>query len=96
VYVRFRDAATGGMVERSWTLPYDPSAPAFDRATPTMQLAGTAALMAEKLRGGATGDAIRLDQLAPVVNALRGRYAHEARVQALVTMFDQMRRLEKP
>jgi secreted protein with Ig-like and vWFA domain len=95
VFVRFRDAASGTMVERSWTLPYDPYAPAFDRATPTMQLAGTAALIAEKLRGGATGDAIRLSQLAPVVNALRGRYAHEARVQELVAMFEQMRRLEK-
>jgi len=95
VYVRFRDTATGSMVERSWTMPYDPNAPAFDRATPTMQLAGTAALLAEKLRGGATGDAIRLDRLAPVVNALRSRYAHEARVQGLVAMFEQMRRLEK-
>ncbi len=95
VYVRFRDSATGGMVERSWTLPYDAYAPAFDRATPTMQLAGTAALMAEKLRGGAGAGAIRLDQLAPVVNALRGHYAHEARVQELVAMFEQMRRLDK-
>jgi hypothetical protein len=95
VYVRFHDTATGAMVERSWTLPYDPYAPSLDRASPTMQLAGTAALMAEKLRGGAAADAIRLDQLAPVVNALRGRYAQEARVQALVAMFEQMRRLEK-
>jgi Mg-chelatase subunit ChlD len=95
VYVRFRDTATGSMVERSWTLPYDPYAPSFDRATPTMQLAGTAALMAEKLRGGAEGDGVRLEQLAPVVNALRGRYAQEARVQELVAMFEEMRRLDK-
>jgi secreted protein with Ig-like and vWFA domain len=95
VFVRFHDTATGSMVERSWTLPYDPYAPALDRASPTMQLAGTAALMAEKLRGGAAADAIRLDPLAPIVNALRGRYAQEARVQALVAMFEQMRRLEK-
>lgn len=95
VYVRFRDTATGSMVERSWTMPYDPYAPSFDRATPTMQLAGIAALMAEKLRGGAAGDAIGLAQLAPVVNALRGHYAHEARVQELVAMFEQMRRLDR-
>jgi Ca-activated chloride channel family protein len=95
VYVRFRDMATGAMVERSWTLPFEPYAPAFDRAAPTLQLAGTAALVAEKLRGGPEADAIRLSLLAPVVNALRGRYSHEARVQALVSMFEQLRRLEK-
>src|SRR5208283_5288928 len=93
VYVRFRDTATGATVERSWTLPYDPYAPAFDRATPTMQLAGTAAFLAEKLRGGARGEAIRLSQLAPVVNALRSHYAHEARVQELAAMYERMRRM---
>lgn len=93
VYVRFRDTASGAMVERSWTLAYDAHAPAFDRASPTMQLAGTAALLAEKLRGGARGDAIRLAQLAPVMNALRGHYPHEARVQELAVMYEQMRRM---
>jgi secreted protein with Ig-like and vWFA domain len=93
VYVRFRDTATGGMVERSWTMMYDPQVRAFDRATPTMQLAGTAALLAEKLRGGAGAEQIKLSELAPVINALRSRYEHEARVQELVAMFAQMRRL---
>ena len=93
VYVRFRDTATGGMVERSWTMMYDPQVRAFDRATATMQLAGTAALLAEKLRGGAGAEQIKLSELAPVINALRSRYEHEARVQELVAMFAQMRRL---
>jgi secreted protein with Ig-like and vWFA domain/Na+-transporting methylmalonyl-CoA/oxaloacetate decarboxylase gamma subunit len=94
VYVRFRDTATGVMVERSWTMIYDPQVRAFDRATPTMQLAGTAALLAEKLRGGVGADQINLGELAPVVNALRSRYQHEARVQELATMFAETRRLE--
>jgi Ca-activated chloride channel homolog len=93
VYVRFHDTATGRMVERSWALPYDPYAPAFDRATPSMQLAGTAALLAEKLRGGARADAIKLAELAPVVNALRNHYSHEVPVQELAAMYQQMRRL---
>jgi hypothetical protein len=93
VYVRFRDTAGGAMVERSWTLAYDAHAPAFDRASPSMQLAGTAALLAEKLQGGPRAGAIHLAQLAPVVNALRGRYAHEARVQELAAMYEQMRRI---
>ena len=93
VFVRFRNTASGEMVERSWTLAYNAQPPAFDRATPTMQLAGTAAFVAEKLRGGAAAAPIRLGDLAPVMNALRSRYANEARVQELVTMFAQTRRL---
>ena len=93
VYVRFRDTATGGMIERSWTMLYDPQVRAFDRATPTMQLAGTAALLAEKLRGGAGAEQIKLSELAPVINSLRSHYENEARVQELVAMFAETRRL---
>ncbi len=93
VYVRFRDVATGAMVERSWTLAFDPRAPAFDRASPAMQLTGASALLAEKLRGGEAADTINLKDLAGVMNTLRGHYAEEARVQELVTMFNQARRM---
>jgi secreted protein with Ig-like and vWFA domain len=93
VSVRFRNAATGEMVERSWTLPHAAQVPAFDRATPSLQLAGCAALLAEKLRGGAPAASIRLGTLAPAVDALRARAAHDARVQELATMFAQARRL---
>jgi secreted protein with Ig-like and vWFA domain len=92
VAVRFRDAATGQMVERTWAIPHEAAAPAFDRATRSMQLAGTAALLAEKLRGGAPAEPIKLKDLAPVVNALRGTYANEPRVQEFATMFAQARR----
>ena len=87
VYVRFRDASSGNMVERNWTLNYDPQAPAFDRATPTMQLAGVAALLAEKLQGGEAANAsLKLSDLVSVVNQLRSHYANEPRVQELVTI----------
>ncbi|MCX6953425.1 MAG: von Willebrand factor type A domain-containing protein [Verrucomicrobia bacterium] len=93
VFVRFRDVASGTMVERSWSLRYDSAALAFDRAAPSLQLAGTAALLAEKLRGGEAAAQIRLRDLAPVVNSLRLHYAQQPRVQELVTMFAQTRRL---
>ena len=93
VYVRFHDPSSGNMVERNWTLNYDAQAPAFDRAAPSIQLAGTAALLAEKLQGGEAGNAINLGDLAPVVNKLRSHYANEPRVQELVTMFEQARKL---
>lgn len=94
VFVRFRDAATKEMVERSWTLPYDPRAAAFDRATPSLQLAGTAAMLAEKIRGGPAGDRVELDALAPVVYAICGRRPDDQRLQELATMFEQLRRLQ--
>jgi hypothetical protein len=93
VFVRFRDPATGEMVERRWTLRYDAAAPAFDRASPRIQLAGTAALVAEKLRGSAFAAQFPLRDLAPVVSSLRGHYASQPRVQELATMVSQLRRL---
>lgn len=93
VSVRFRDAASTEMVERSWTAPFEAQARAFDKASPSMQLAGTAALLAEKLHGGAMANLIDLDALTPVVNGLRGQYAPQANVQSLVTMFGQMQRM---
>ncbi|MBL9208459.1 MAG: von Willebrand factor type A domain-containing protein [Opitutaceae bacterium] len=93
VLIRFRNAADGRMVERSWTLVHAPQAPSFVRASPSLKLAGTAAFLAEKLRGGDAAAGIRLSDFAPVVNELRGHYSHEARVQELVTMFAQSRRL---
>jgi secreted protein with Ig-like and vWFA domain len=93
VYVRFRDAATGAMVERSWTIRYDPQAPRFDRATPSLQLAGVAALLAEKLSDSPLASQFKLGDFAGVVNALSGHYANDTRVQELVTLYGQLRRI---
>jgi len=64
VSVRFRDTNSGEMVERTWTVPYDSAAPVFDRASPSMQLAGLSMMAAQKLRGGPLADAIDLKQFA--------------------------------
>jgi Mg-chelatase subunit ChlD len=93
VFVRFRDPADGRMIEQSWTIPYDPLAPALDKASPSMQLATAASLVAEKLRGGPLADAIDMDALEPVVTSLRGYYAQQTRVQDFATMFEQARRM---
>jgi NifU-like protein involved in Fe-S cluster formation len=58
-----------------------------------MRLAATASLLAEKLRGGAVAEAIDLDALEPVVTQLRGEYSQQQRVQQLVAMFEQARRM---
>jgi secreted protein with Ig-like and vWFA domain len=92
VFVRFLDVASGNMVERSWLLPYDAKAPAFDRASPTMQLAGTAALFAEVLQRGGKEDMAHLHELTPVVNALRSHFPNNERVDDLVDMFEQVKK----
>ena len=88
VFVRFRDPANGQMIEHSWTMPYDAKAPAFNKAAPSMQLAVTSALLAEKLRGDSQVD---LNTLAPVITNLRGQYPHQAKVADLIRMFERMR-----
>ena len=93
VFVRFRDMASGEMVERSWTIAHDSRVRAFDQASPALQLAGASALLAEVLRGGALGDQVDLGALAPVVKSLRTHFASQPRVQELVTMFEQARRI---
>jgi len=93
VYVRFLDPATGNRIERSWTLPFDAKAPSFDRASPTLQLAGTAALFAETLQRGEQEDAVRLNELAPVVNSLRSQFPDSERVADLVAMFAELKKL---
>lgn len=95
VSVRFRDPATGEMVERTWTIPHEPQAPAFARATPSMQLAGFAAMLAEVLTESPVGEQVELAQLAPTANRLRTLYPQKTRVAELLTMYEQMRRLEK-
>ena len=89
VFVRFRDPATGRTVERSWTMPYEERPPSFDRASPSLQLAGVSALLAEKLRGN---EQIDLGTLAPVLNNLRAHYGEQPRVGELLQMFEHMRR----
>ena len=93
VFVRFRETSTGRMIERSWPLPYDASAPAFDRAAPSLQLAGASALLAEKLQGGDTAVAIRLADLDPIAAALRAQFVVQPRVVEFLDMLSQARRL---
>ncbi len=93
VFVRFLDPSTGFYVERSWTLTYDAQAPAFTKAAPSLQLAGSAAFLAEKLRGGELAGQVRLDEFAPVVNGLGAAYPGAKRVQDFMEMFRQTRRV---
>lgn len=91
VSVRFRDVASGQMVERGWTIPHDPSAPALDRAPPSMQLATLAMLAAEKLRGGALADAIQFGEMTEVQAGIMHHFRGDERVAEMMQMIDQLK-----
>ncbi len=91
VSVRFRDTASGEMVERSWTIPREESVPAFDRATPSMQLAGLSLLAAEKLRGGPLADAIDFKQLTDQLAEVRRFYQASPRVGEMLQVIDAIK-----
>ncbi len=91
VSVRFRDAASKEMVERSWTISHDDNATAFDRATPSMQLAGLSLLAAEKLKGGPLADAIDLAQFARPTSQVKQFYATSPRVADMLRVLDALK-----
>ncbi|GAA5116095.1 von Willebrand factor type A domain-containing protein [Luteolibacter yonseiensis] len=91
ISVRFRDTNSGEMVERGWTLPYDTKASAFDRATPSMQLAGLSMLAAEKLRGGPLATAIDFNQLSGSAAFVRQFYGSAPRVTEMLRVIEALK-----
>jgi sulfur relay (sulfurtransferase) complex TusBCD TusD component (DsrE family) len=85
VFVRFLDASTGRMVERSWPLPYESKAKPFDLAAPSMQLAGTASMLGEKLHGTDAGS-VRFSMISDTLGKLSAHYASDTKVQDLIRM----------
>lgn len=91
VSVRFRDTASGEMVERTWTIPHDPTTPAFDKADPKTQLATLALLAAQKLQGGPLAEAIRFPDHAETIARLKQTYAKDEKAQRLFTLINALR-----
>lgn len=94
VSVRFRDMATGDMVERKWVIPYDPNAPRPEQASPSLRVATSAALLGAKLDGGPLADVIELDELSRLVSELPDAWKSRERITALGNMISQARELE--
>ena len=46
------------------------------------------------MRGDPNAEQVSLDDLATTINQLRGHYAHEERVQELVGMYEDLRRIQ--
>lgn len=91
VSVRFRDTASGEMVERMWTMAHDPATPGVGRATPSMQLAVLAMLAGEKLKGGPLADAIDFKQLAESQAIVKQAFGQDTRVAEMLRMVDALK-----
>ena len=88
VFVRFRDMESGQMVERSWTIPYQKDAANLNEAKPSMQLAATAGLLADKLHGTDSGTT-DFNQYNKVLGSLRAQFPSDQRVQQLIQMCEK-------
>lgn len=92
VSVRFQDVASGKMIERTWNIPYEPSMVDFFQATPSLQLAGAAALFGEKLKGSVVGERVELGELRRSVSGVQGTFGGQRRFEELRTMLEQASR----
>ncbi|MCA9160429.1 MAG: hypothetical protein KDA72_18990, partial [Planctomycetales bacterium] len=95
VSVRFRDLATGQMVENRWPIPYEADAPRLDQAAPALRLATSAALLAAKLRGDPLGETVELKTLSDLIVSLPERVRKVARVEQLQQMIQQARQVSE-
>ncbi len=91
VSVRFRDTASGEMVERKWTIPYDASAPSFDKANPKTQLATLALLAAQKLQPGPLADAIDFSNYSETIAKLKQANANSNKTQQLLNLINNLK-----
>ncbi|MEO1529904.1 MAG: von Willebrand factor type A domain-containing protein [Planctomycetota bacterium] len=92
ISVRFRDLSTGQMVENRWPIPYEADTPGLDVAPSAIKIAGTAALLAAKLRGEPLGESVDLKTLAGIVASLPPTDRSQ-RVDELQNMIQQARQL---
>ncbi len=89
VSVRFQDVASGEMIERMWSIPYEPEMADFAQAKPSLRLAGVAALFAERLKNSPMGARVDLPALRRSADGLRGAFGKERRFEELRTMIQQ-------
>ncbi len=95
VSVRFRDLATGQMVEHRWPIPYEAHAQRPDQASPSIRLATAAAMLAARLRGETLGETVDLRTLSDLVAGLPDAQQLDPRVQQLKAMIEQARQLSE-
>ncbi len=93
VSVRFRNLATGEMVENRWPILYDPNTPSFEQASPAIRLAGTASFLGSRLKEDSLGQVVDMQTLSTVINELPSRWKRDEKTLQLQQMIQQTRSL---
>jgi len=83
------------MVQRRWPIPYDPSAPRVENASPSLKMATAAALLAAKLKGDTLGDAVDLKTLGDLVSSLPASERDTGSNRQLNDMIQQARQISQ-
>lgn len=91
VLVRFQDVASGQMIEHKWIIPFEKNTPSISEASPSIQLAATAAMLGEYLRGGPEASNVELDTLNSLTPNLRNSFGASVRVHQLIEMIRNAR-----
>jgi Mg-chelatase subunit ChlD len=91
VSVRFRDTASGEMVERMWTMTHNSATTGVDRATPSMQLAVLSMLAGEKLKGGPLADAIDFNNFSQAQATVKQAFGQDTRVSEMLRMVNALK-----
>ena len=95
VFVRFQEMATGNMVERSWTIPYEREVLRLEESKPSMQLAAIAGMFAEKIRSSPIGEAMDLEEMRTLSSRLRNSYGKNRQVSELIRMIEKASQLSQ-
>ena len=95
VFVRFQEMATGNMVERSWTIPYEREVLRLEESKPSMQLAAIAGMFAEKIRSSPIGEAMDLEEMRTLSSRLRNSYGKNRQVSELISMIEKASQLSQ-
>ena len=91
VTVRYRDTTRGEGAEQTWEIPYHSQPTPFDRAAPSMQLAGLALFTAEKLRCGPAAASIDFHQLSGPISQVKQFYSTSPRVGEMLEVIEKLK-----
>lgn len=89
--ISFHDPATGRTAERIWTIFHQSQPTDFDRAAPSMQLAGLSLFAAEKLCGGPTAKNINFNQLSASITRVKQFYGSNSRACEMLNMIEKLK-----
>ena len=92
VHVRYRTPGTQDYHEHAWTVPYTGTAPALDRASAALRLAGTAGAFAEWLAASPYAQEVTPDELLGYLNGVPETYGADPRPKKLEWMIRQAKR----